>query len=230
MLKMNITIGSFAEAARVAVGTVVIIDVFRAFTTAAVAMQNGASRIIMVEDIDQALSLREQGVGRYCMGERRGIKPEGFDFGNSPAEIRNMRFDGETLIQTTSNGTRGVLAATGASRIYAGSFISAGATVRAILADPTETVSLIAMGDKDQVRTDEDEICALYLRSLLQGRQPNISATAELIKTMSPRLDGATLTHEDIDSCLDIDAVSFAVRIHNENGQCVAVPERPDFS
>ena len=107
----EIAVGSFSGAARAATGVVVIIDVFRAFTTAAVALANGAARIIMVDDLDTALSLRQQGVGRICMGERQGIKPAGFDFGNSPAEISGVRFDGETLIQTTTNGTRGIVAA-----------------------------------------------------------------------------------------------------------------------
>lgn len=69
----DISIGSFENAARNAKGVVVIIDVFRAFTTAAIALANGARRIIMVDDIDKARTLRDENIGRYCIGERKGI-------------------------------------------------------------------------------------------------------------------------------------------------------------
>src|ERR1700757_738284 len=76
---MQVSIGSLLEGAKQASGAVAIIDVFRAFTTAAVAFANGASRIIMVGSIDEALSLRDSGSVQVCMGEVRGRAPPGFD-------------------------------------------------------------------------------------------------------------------------------------------------------
>jgi 2-phosphosulpholactate phosphatase len=83
-LPMDISIHSPLEGATRATGTVAIIDVFRAFSTAAVALANGASAIVMVGTIEEALGLRDAGVGQICMGEVRGRTPEGFDYGNSP--------------------------------------------------------------------------------------------------------------------------------------------------
>ena len=71
-----------------------VIDVFRAFTTAAVALANRASKIITVRSVAEALTLREAGVGQLCMGEVRGRAPPGFDFGNSPFEISGVYFGG----------------------------------------------------------------------------------------------------------------------------------------
>jgi len=102
---MEIRVASLTSGADAAVGTTVIIDVFRAFTTAAVALSRGASRIVMVDSLDKALALRSSGIGDYCIGERGSIKPPCFDFGNSPAELSVAQVDGKTLIQTTSNGT-----------------------------------------------------------------------------------------------------------------------------
>ena len=82
---MEISIHSLLEGATRATGTVAVIDVFRAFTTAAVALANGASTIVMVRTVEEALKLREAGVGQICMGEVRGRAPPGFEFGNSPA-------------------------------------------------------------------------------------------------------------------------------------------------
>src|SRR5208282_5381349 len=108
---MEISIGSLLEGARQATGAVAIIDVFRAFTTAAVVLANGACRIVMVSTIEEAFALRDSRVGQLCMGEVRGWPPDGFDFGNSPFEVAQVDFAGKTIIQRTSAGTQGIVAA-----------------------------------------------------------------------------------------------------------------------
>src|SRR5438552_685764 len=91
-LGMEISIQSLLEGARRATGTVAVIDVFRAFTTAAVALANGASSIVMVSTVEEALALRGAGIGDICMGEVHGKPPPEFDFGNSPFEISAVVF------------------------------------------------------------------------------------------------------------------------------------------
>jgi hypothetical protein len=93
---MEIHIDSLLEGARRAMGSVAIIDVFRAFTTAAVALANGAARIIMVATVEEALALRAAAAGQICMGEVGGRAPPGFDFGNSPFAIALGDSRGET--------------------------------------------------------------------------------------------------------------------------------------
>jgi 2-phosphosulfolactate phosphatase len=228
-----ITVGSFSEGAAVANGSVVVIDVIRAFTTAAVALSRGAEAIVMVDDLAQATRLRAEGAGRYCMGERSGVKPEGFDFGNSPGEIAAADLAGAVLIQTTTNGTRGIAAAAaaGAERIYAGAFVTAEATVQALLAGPPEApVALVAMGYRDRIRTDEDELCALYLRGRLEGREPDKGALVDALRSLlgepgeTKRLF-ADLTAADIETCLTLDRYPFAVRVTEEDGLLVARAE-----
>jgi hypothetical protein len=129
---MEISIYSLLEGATRATGVVTVIDVFRAFTTAAVALANGASKIVMVRSVEEALALREAGLGQMCMGEVRGRAPPGFDYGNSPFEISSVDLHGKTIIQRTSAGTQGIVeAATRADRLYAASLVTAEATVRA---------------------------------------------------------------------------------------------------
>src|ERR1700747_3494510 len=105
---MLIAIGSLLDGAEQATGAVAIIDVFRAFTTAAVAFANGASRIIMVGSVEEALSLRGGGLAQVCVGEVGGRAPPGFDFGNSPFEIANVDFAGAAVAQRTGAGTQGI--------------------------------------------------------------------------------------------------------------------------
>ena len=166
---MDITVSSLIEGARSASGITVIIDVFRCFTTEAVAFEKGAKKIILVAEIEEAFDLKADGVGDILMGEVGGKKPEGFDYGNSPFELLGADLKGKTIIQSTRAGTVGVTNASGADLIYGGSLAVASATVRALKAHNPSKVTLVAMGSEGIIRADEDEQCALYLRNLLQG-------------------------------------------------------------
>jgi len=231
---MEISIHSLLEGAIRAAGTVAVIDVFRAFTTAAVALANGASSIVMVRTIDEALALRDAGIGQICMGEVRGGAPPGFDFGNSPFEISGVDFHGQTIIQRTSAGTQGIVAAGNrADRLYAASLVTAEATVHALLSDSPDQVSLVAMGENGLKRTDEDEFCAIHLRNRLEGRPGDPDAIRRLILAGGEvgRFHDPSrpyLHPEDVDIALDIDRYDFAVKVDFGDGRPVAWAERPE--
>jgi 2-phosphosulfolactate phosphatase len=228
---IKISIHSLLEGATRATGSVAVIDVFRAFTTAAVALANGASRIVMVRSVEEALALREAGIGQVCMGEVRGRAPDGFDFGNSPFEISNADFHRKTIIQRTSAGTQGIVAVSKADRLYVAALVTAEATVRALRSGSSDRVSLVAMGDNGLKRTDEDELCAIHLRNRLEGRPGDPDAIRRLILAggeVGRFHDPARsyLHPEDVDIALDVDRYDFAVRVEFENGRPVARMER----
>jgi 2-phosphosulfolactate phosphatase len=229
---MEIAIESLLDGARRAAGTVAVIDVFRAFTTAAVALANGAHRVVMVGSVEEALALRNSGLGQVCMGEVGGGAPEGFDFGNSPFEISAVNFGGKTLIQRTSAGTQGIVeAAKRAGGLYAASLVTADATVRAVRARASDRVTLVAMGDNGQTRSDEDEICAIHLRNRLQGRASDREAVRGLIRAsgeVQRFYDPARpyLRAEDVEIALDIDRYDFAIEVLIEDGRPIGRIER----
>jgi 2-phosphosulfolactate phosphatase len=227
---MEIWIGSLLEGAQQARGGVAIIDVFRAFTTAAVVLANGAARIIMVGAVDRALALRSDGVGQVCLGEVGGSAPPGFDYGNSPFEVSTVDFAGKTIIQRTSAGTQGIVAARSAERIYAASLVTASATARALLSHAANRISLVAMGNEAIVRSDEDELCALHLRNRLEGRPGNPAAVRDVILAGGDvlRFHDPTRPHlneKDVEIALDIDRYDFAIRVTMEDGLPVAQRE-----
>ncbi len=230
---MEIAIHSLLEGAQRATGTVAVIDVFRAFTTAAVVLANGASRVVMVGTVEEALALRDSGIGDICMGEVGGKPPPEFDFGNSPFEVSTVDFSGKTIIQRTSAGTQGIVAAASrADRLYAASLVTADATVRAMLARSPDHISLVAMGDNGRTRTDEDEVCAIHLRNRLEGRPSDREAARRLILAggeVARFHDPARpyLHPEDVEIALDIDRYDFAIRAQIENGRPVARVDRP---
>jgi 2-phosphosulfolactate phosphatase len=228
---MKIELLSLLEGARRAEGTVVIVDVLRAFTTAAVAFERGAKHIVMVAGVDDARRLQRRGAGDLVMGEVDGRKPDGFDFGNSPHEMSRADVRGKTLIQSTRAGTTGIESAARAKRIYAASFAVAGATARAILRDRPATVSIVAMGQDARERSDEDELCAMYLRNLLEGRKPDFAAVRRLAlvcKTADKFRDPSRPWFHPLDLtlALTLDLADFAIRVRRRGGLLVAEPVR----
>jgi len=227
---MEIRLLSLLEGARRAAGTVVIIDVYRAFTTAAVALQRGAARILLVNTPESAFKLRREGRGDLCLGEVSGIKVPGFDFGNSPLELSRADVHGKTLIHSTSAGTKGVVAAGRAEALFAAALINAEATVRAVMTRNPSLVSLVAMGTNGAHRSDEDEQCALYMRNRLRDRRPDPAAVRSLVLSAhdSAKFDDPKRPYfdpRDRDMALQIDSIPFAVRVRVEGDLLVASPE-----
>lgn len=225
---MEIWIGSLLEGAQQARGAVAVIDVLRAFTTAAAVLANGASRIIMVGAVTEAIKLRDDGLGQVCLGEVGGQAPPGFDFGNSPFEVADADFTGKTVIQRTSAGTQGIVAAARHAQVlYAASLVTATATARALRSHRTERISLVAMGSEAIARSDEDELCALHLRNLIEGRPGNPAAVRDVILAGGDVLrfhdpSRPYLNRVDLEIALDIDRYDFAIRVTMENGLPVA--------
>ena len=227
---MEVRLLSLLDGARQASGTVVIIDVYRAFTTASVAFSRGAKQILLVNNPRSALELRQQGLGDLVMGEEHGIKAPNFDFGNSPYELSTADVAGKTLIRSTSAGTRGVVAAQGASTIYAAALINAAATAAAILRAAPSLVSIVAMGNSGRERTDEDEQCALYLRSLLENDHLDAETVRNILfaSDSSARFDDPQQPHfhpQDRDIALEIDSIPLAIPVRRVGGMLVAKGE-----
>lgn len=102
---------------------VVIIDVFRATSTIATALYNGAARVIPVDTVEQCIQIGRT-TGGITAGERDGKVIEGLEYGNSPAEYPRGFIAGKTLVLTTTNGTRLLHMAlnSGAAEVVTGSF------------------------------------------------------------------------------------------------------------
>src|SRR5664280_1117329 len=153
---MKIDILEFVEGAKKARGIAVIIDVFRAFSTACYAFDSGASRVIATGTADNAFILKKQYNSVVLTGERDEKKIEGFDLGNSPTEIIKSNLEGKTVALTTTAGTNGLLNAVNAEMVITGSLVNAGAVARYIRSLNPSHVSLVAMGYRAKHSADED--------------------------------------------------------------------------
>lgn len=102
---------------------VVVIDVFRATSTIATALYNGAAKVIPVDSVELCIETGRK-TGGITAGERDGKVIPGLSYGNSPAEYPRSFIEGKTLVLTTTNGTRLLHMAknNGAAEIVTGSF------------------------------------------------------------------------------------------------------------
>ena len=170
---MKITRESLIVGAKKAQGLTVVIDVFRAFTTAAYVLSNGAKKIIPIGDLDKAFQLKGGNPEFILMGERKGIMVEGFDYGNSPYLIKDIDFSNKTVIMSTESGIQGIVNTKNATEIIAGNFVCVNAIINYIKKLNPEVVTLVAMGEPGKKRDDEDEMCAQYIEDSLNGKSTN---------------------------------------------------------
>jgi 2-phosphosulfolactate phosphatase len=219
---MKIQLLSLYDGSERASGTVIIIDVFRAFTVETVAFAQGIENFLLTDDAQQAIRWRNQGLGQYVIGEVGGDIPVGFDLPNSPRPFLEsvVDFNHLTLIHRSSSGTAGICwAAPKSQNIYAASFNIAEATVQAILKKP-DIVSLVAMVAGGSQRTDEDELCAYYLRNHLEGRQPDIRTIQSLVRTGNTYHNYRHLADDnypgDTEIALGFNTFSFTIQISME--------------
>ena len=224
---MKIVIDSLITGATRADGAVVIIDVFRAFTTAALAISLGAKKIYLVSDIDDAIALRDTGVADYCVGEVDGKKPMGFDIGNSPYEITQFELKNKSLVLSTRAGVVGVNSVGKSDVIMGASLANASATCDWLQQQAFKKVTIVAMGWAGRIRTDEDEICAMYMRNLLEHRKTDHKSIKNMIlaSSHSAKFDDADLPwyhYQDRDIALDIDSIDCPIMISSEKEILVA--------
>jgi 2-phosphosulfolactate phosphatase len=221
---LNVRVASLLEGARIATGYAVIVDVFRAFTTAAFCIAAGAREIVLVSDHEQALALKAADPSLFLTGEIGGRPIPGFDAGNSPSVVEHLDLTGRRVVQRTSSGTQGVVAATNAAGILLGSFVIASATVRH-LRRVADEVTLVAMGHGAAEESDEDGACAAYLAALLRGDHPTVPAV-RLENDHTPQGWPEWFPRRDAELALEIDRFDFALPVARESGLLIARPAR----
>ena len=214
---MEVRVARFIDGAREARGRAVIVDVFRAFTTAAFCIAAGARDIVLVGDHETALAMKAADQTLFLTGEIGGRPIPGFDVGNSPSAIVPLDLSGRRVVQRTSAGTQGVVAASGADEILLGSLVIAAATVRYLLMTDGD-VTVVAMGRDGVHRASEDDACAALIAARLRGEDPALEpiVLGEVWQDWFPR--------RDAEIALEVDRFDFALPVTREDGLLIARP------
>ncbi|MBI4813634.1 MAG: 2-phosphosulfolactate phosphatase [Methanobacterium sp.] len=194
----------------------IMVDVLRASTTITVALEK-IPNIIPTLEIEEALAIAPEHQA-FLAGERGGATIEGFDVGNSPLEIQNL--SGETLIITTSNGTRILEGISG--RALIGSFINAQAVAKKAREISTSHIEVVMAGVRGKFAI-EDFLGAGEIISHLQDQELDEMAQSACMAIQNPQLVDQAVKNsrsarnlrklgfeEDVDFCLQRDK-SFRV-------------------
>ncbi len=225
----------------------IVIDVLRATTTMATALESGAEAIQVFDDLEELfrVSKRWPAERRLLAGERGGEKLDDFDLGNSPAECTPERVRGKRLFMSTTNGTRALERVRRVPILLTASLTNRAAVVRYLLQEQPHTVWIVAAGWRGGFSL-EDTICAGAIGHLLSverdsdcsGDDESIAAVAlfEQWQTRLPQLlryahHGRGLAAlgcgEDLDYCARLDSVDV-VPLQVEPGVLKAVQCEPD--
>lgn len=224
---MKINIFRSVEEAEKATGLAIVIDVFRAFSTEAYLFANGAEKIIPVLTTEEAFELKKEHPEYILMGERGGLKVEGFDYGNSPTEILDVDFTGKTIIHTTSNGTKGLMNAVNADAVLAGSFVTASAIIEYLKKGSFEEVSFVSTSPYPET-DNEDMQLAFYVRDLLEGKLIDVDAIKKEIREGSVYnflIKEVGVPESDIDLCLEFNKFNFVIKKIIEDGKVCLIRE-----
>ena len=141
---------------------IIVIDVLRSSTTIINALDNGVKSIIPTKSLKEAYKLHRQYPDYLLVGERRGRKPRGFDFGNSPLEFKSKEICGRNMIITTTSGTATLTRCRDAEWVLIGTFLNSKVIAdRAfeIAESKRVNVSFVLAGEKGRFSL-EDFICA----------------------------------------------------------------------
>ncbi|MCD6307635.1 MAG: 2-phosphosulfolactate phosphatase [Candidatus Latescibacteria bacterium] len=199
-------------------GTVVVIDVFRAFTCEPLLYYYGAEKIYLESDIGKCRKMQGDAL---LVGEDNERPIEGFDLTNSPSLIMKKGrgfFVGKTVIHRTTSGVAGAVAAMErGDEVFLASFVNARATAACIRESNPALVSIVAMGIRSMEKAPEDENCGDYIQSLLDGSTyDHVGAVSEILGHETAqkfiRGDKPYLPREDPAVCLQRDLFGHALR------------------
>lgn len=226
---MMIEIVQGIEGAKQAKGLTVIIDVFRAFSLEVYLTSQNAQKILPVSSLEEAYALKKTHPEYIYIGERNGVPLEGFHYGNSPSQVEGIDFTNKTIVHTTSAGTQGIINAKNASEIVTGSLLNAQAIASYIQKRNPEHVTLVAMGLglAGGEPTEEDTLCAEYIKSLLEDRPIELSQAIENLKVTSGKKffdpeNALIFPTKDFYMCTKVNVFDFVLKIEKENGYYVS--------
>ncbi|MEP6638028.1 MAG: 2-phosphosulfolactate phosphatase [Chloroflexota bacterium] len=202
-------------------GAVVVVDVLRAFTTAAYAFAAGTRHIYLVAGVEEALAFKAAMPGSLAMGEDRGRRPDDFDFSNSPTEVAAADLRDRIIVQRTGSGTQGVVAARSARRLWCASLVCASATAAAVrgadLGAPAYVITGWSATGPRGSGADDLATAELIERARL-GSPLEAETTARFVETSDEAARtlalGAGHAHpEDIPRSVAVDAFDFAMEV-----------------
>ncbi len=197
-------------------GLAVVVDVFLASTTACCAVAAGAQAVIVATNLEQAETLQAANSERVLLG---GVDCAATAWrANSPCMVDKYDISGREVILVSPTTSRGLdLALSEAQEVVLGAFVNAAAVVKYVQSSAWEDVMLLALGTEGKVRSQEDTMCAMYVKNELEGYPNSFAALKGFLGTIESALpffdpDREDALERDFDMCMNLDCYDFLLR------------------
>jgi 2-phosphosulfolactate phosphatase len=208
--------------------TAIVVDVLRATSTIAQALASGYRRVLCCAEVEEAVALRGRLGDAVLAGERQAVAIPGFDLGNSPREFTEPR--GETLVLTTTNGTRAILAAAAnAETVLVGSIMNLAAVAAAV--PPGVDAEIVCAGLQGRFTID-DAYCAGRIAALLGGDRTDAAEAAVRLARSFPSAEAGLSASEnpeharlgeDVAWCARESVLDVAPRLDRLDGEAAEI-------
>ena len=179
-------------------GVAVVIDVLRASTTIAHALAHGCEAVIPCLEIDEARRIAaDLPEGQALLGGERGGEPiAGFDLGNSPGDYSAKACCGKTLVMTTTNGTKALLACLEAESILVGAFVNFAATVQRLIHEE-RPIHVVCAGTEGQVSYEDSLLAGAFSSRFVDLDHELGNDQAEIVRGLWERVQENVWAYED---------------------------------
>jgi 2-phosphosulfolactate phosphatase len=173
-------------------GVAVVVDVLRATTMIVHALSAGCVSVIPCGGVDEARSLAAslpEGEALLA-GERQGLPIDGFDLGNSPRSCTPEICCGKTMVMTTTNGTKAILASLDADRVLIGAFPNFGATAQ-LLHDDERRIHIVCAGTDGLISYEDSLLAGAFARHFKDMGGTLMNDEAEIVAGLWSKVDEA---------------------------------------
>jgi 2-phosphosulfolactate phosphatase len=193
----------------------VVIDVFRAFTTACYILEDSPSTYTLTTRSAVIDRLAQSSLNPVLIGKPELGSALSYAIPNSPTRVSEIDLKNRTVFHRTEAGARGILLAKDADVILAAGFVNAEATVQYIKTLTNPELTILPMGHEGITPSLEDDLCALYIEALFRGEKIDISPYLSELREGAGRYffseDQWQYPIEDFARCLEIDRFNFAI-------------------
>jgi 2-phosphosulfolactate phosphatase len=197
---------------------IIVIDVFRAFTTACYVLARSPTHYILTNQSRVIAKLAVIHPNILLIGKPEKNIQLTYDIPNSPTRTQEVNITHKTVLHRTEAGAKGILQALqqSSSIVLAASFVNANATVNYLKQLKIENITIVPMGHEATTPSLEDDICADYIRACLRGEQMHLTPFLPDIQKEAGRYffseDQRQYPHEDFARCLSLNQFDFAIQ------------------
>lgn len=204
------------------VSVTVIIDVFRAFTTACYVLEHHPTTYMLTTKSTVISRLASDLSAPVLIGKPEKGAVLNYNIPNSPTRVNEIKINGQNVLHRTEGGAKGVLDAKGADIILVAGIVNADATVQYITKLTNPQVNIVPMGHEATIPSLEDDICAQYINAQLKGEKMNLTEFHAALQEGPGKYffseDQWQYPCQDFQYCLEVGRFNFAIQaqVHDD--------------